>query len=180
MSNQARGVGYGPVFETKSGTVFNRTGATLVVGDIVMTDQANVDTGNPYTSYIPGNALSTFSNVINPATRGLGSLSGAATPNPGFVYGVVTNLLNNGIDVPGADNALVEVQYQGFVMASCVATAITAGVPLVAANGVRTLTPTYTVGNKVIAYAYQPNGSAAGVYMVLFDGIHGFGQMEAS
>lgn len=173
----SNGPGFGPQFPREECTVMNRCGATaLVIGDIVMFDEANQDTGNLYVSYVPGNILSTYSNAILPATRGIGSLSGAATPNAGFTFGVVTDLMSDA----GADNTAVRICIKGLVKCKLTATAATAGVPLVAANGVTTLTATYAVGNKIIGKCYEPNGSVAGLYMTNFDGVTGWGQMEVS
>jgi hypothetical protein len=170
---QGPGVGIFP--KNTYGVVWNRCGATaLVVGDVVMCDMKDTD-GGTTTSLVLGNDGNVTGNVIAPATDGIGGLSGA-TIVAGYFFGVVVDLM----DGAGADNTKVRVQWQGVAKVHMVATAITVGVGLVAANGVVTLTPTVTAGNKVLAIAWEPNGSAEGVYTCWFDGINGFNHPAAS
>lgn len=162
--------------------VFNRTGTTVALGDLVMFDFSDSDADNPPFSLVIGNDGSILANVIVPATNGIGGLSGA-TIKGWYWFGVVTNLdpEKANATTPGADNTVIEIAVQGVVNAACVATAITTGVTLCAANGVKTLTPTFAAGNKALAMAWQPNGSAAGVYQVIFDGVNcAFGGPAAS
>lgn len=170
---QGPGVGIFP--KSTYGVVWNRLGATpLAIGDVVMCDMKGTD-GATTTSLVLGNDGNVTGNVIIPATNGIGGLSGATVP-AGYFFGVVVDLM----DGAGADNTKVRVQWQGVARVSMVATAITVGLSLVAANNTKTLTPTVTAGNKVLAIAWEPNASTAGIYTCWFDGINGFGTPAAS
>ena len=173
MQQGGDGVGLFPANEYAYAN--NRTGATLALGDVVMFDIKDTDAGTGTTTAIGADA-SAYANVIDPTTAGIGTLSGASPAHPGYFFGVVVNL---GPDA-GADNALVKLQVRGLCRASCTADAITIGVPLIAANGVNTLAPSPAAGNKILALAREANSSTAGLYEVWFDGIDGFGRMEAS
>lgn len=169
------GPGYGYFPKAEYGKVWNRTGTTVALCEVVMCDMTDSDADNATFSYTLGNSGTNTSNVMVPNTDGIGGLSGA-TIKAGFIFGVVTDLLTGA----GADNTEIIVQWKGYAKVAMVATAITTGVALCAANNVKTLTPTFAAGNKCLALASQPNGSAAGNYWCWFDGVNGFGCPAAS
>ena len=174
------GPGVGIFWKSTYATVWNRTGATLTVGEVIMADLTDVDAGTT-TSLVEGNDGSVYANFISPSTAGIGVVTASAsTGHPGFFFGVVVDLLPQQGQTAGGDDTKVKVQLQGVAKISMVATAITVGLPLFPANGVRTLTPVVAAGVKVLAIAHEPNGSAAGVYQCLFDGINGFPAVYAS
>lgn len=168
------GAGDGLFFESRFATAMNRTGTTLAIGDVVMFDMGDTDAATT-TTLEEGNAGSVFANVVLPLTVGIGALSGTSGTGGGapFFFGVVVDLMAQPGQTAGGDDTRVKLQIQGVARVSMVATAISVGFGLVAANGVKTLTPTFAPGNKILAVAWEPNGSAAGVYTCLFDGLHG-------
>lgn len=137
--------------------VMNRTGTTLVLGDLVMFDLHSTETGD---NIIVGDTNSVFTNVIVPATLGL---------THGF-FGVVTDLKSGA----GADNTEVEVCVRGIVDARVAsATAVTA--VLIAANASDALDDTAGIaGQKILGIPLEAS-TAADTILVLFDGIYGFG-----
>jgi len=149
------GSGYFPASDTD--TVFNRTGAALALGEVVMMDHKQSAT--ECTNSIPGDSASVYRNVVVPTTAGLD-----------FAYfGLVVGL---GESV-GADDTEVDVMWRGRAPGS-IAGAVLVGVQVTGANGVVTLTDTIGAGFKVIA-VMEEAATGAGSFDVLFDGINGFG-----
>jgi hypothetical protein len=167
------GPGVGLQIKNRYATVWNRMGATpAVLGDLVMFDMGDTDTDTT-TSLAFANDGSVLANVIAPTSAivtGSGMLNGTGVLAPLF-FGVVVDLL----DGAGADNTKIRIQVSGIVKkASMVATAIVVGVglsPALSGTAARQLSPIVGVSQKVIAIAWEPNGSAAGQYQCLFDGI---------
>lgn len=162
----------------ETAVVWNRGGAGIVVGDLLMFDMQDTDAGT--TTTLDENAEGYhLSNVILPATAGLGGLAGAATTfGLGFWFGVVVDLMGNA----GADDKKLKVCVRGRLKAKTNNSAILFGSPLVGSNGVKTLKlfDAAAPGNKILAIAQQANASTAGSYTVLFNGIEGWGQPVAS
>lgn len=163
-------------------TVWNRGGATaVVVGDLMMFDMTHSDVDEPTASQLLGNSGSILGNVMDPPATiaaGGGALNGTGNTAP-FFFAVVTDLL----DGAGADNTKIKVQISGVVRVRCVATAITAGLalaPALSGTASRSISPVVGVSNRIIGIGFEPNGSAAGVYKVIFDGINGFGSAFAN
>jgi hypothetical protein len=174
LLRQQGGPGTGLFFPKEFCTAWNRTGATLTAGEVVMFDLADTDIDTT-TTLTEGADGSVFANVITPTTAGIGVLtSSGTTGDPGYYFGVVVaeqdTLLGGGLD-----NTKVYLQVRGLCRVSMVATAITVGIPLFAKNGVRTLSPVVVAAGKPLARAWEPNGSAAGIFLCLFDGIDGIG-----
>lgn len=173
----------GITFEYKEAHVWNRTGATLAVGELVMFDIKATD-GDSSVAAIPGANNSPYANVITPVTVGLGTLSGAGAPDPGYMFGVVCDLLDGGGQgqTPGADNKLIKVCLVGYVYAKMADTAASGarGDVLVAADAVRTLTTTTAAGKKILGRVDEDVTTANALARILFDGINGFGQLAAS
>ncbi len=162
------GPGVGLFFKKTFAKAYNRTGATLTVGEVVMFDLAAVNGNTLGTDYTEGANDSIFANVVTPTTAGIGVLtSSGTTGDPGYYFGVVVDLLNGA----GVDNTIVRLQIQGLVRVSMVATAITIGLPLFPKDGVRTLSPVVVAGQRVLARAWEPNASAVGVFLCMFDGL---------
>ena len=189
LPNSYGGMGLIPL--TLKGRVWNRTGATLTVGEVVMTDTLALDaedgqvagdlgtiSGTSSVTSNPGADSFPLNNVITPTTAGIGGL-GTTAIDPGYWFGLVIGLGDVGT---GADNTVIEVLWQGRGVAKMAATVATAqyGKCLVAANGVRTLTLTTAAGNKVIARLEQDTTTQDTNANVLFDGLNGFGTEAAS
>jgi hypothetical protein len=164
------GPGVGLFFAEQDVWAWNRTAATLTPGEMVMFDLTDTD-GDTTTTLTEGADGSTFANVISPSTAGIGGLAGGAN-HPGFFFGIVLT--------GGADNTKVQLRMRGIVRASLTSAAATIGVGLVGANSVRTLTATVAANNKVLGIVREANGSAAGLFSILFDGINGFGTVVAT
>lgn len=174
------GIGYSP--DNISGWVYNRTGATLAVGELVMIDHLAADGGfggnasaAAYVAQTVGNELHPHAQVITPTTAGIGALNSGA---PGAYFGVVEDVLAGA----GADDTLIKVCWKGITsikMASTVG-AGEYGKVIVGANAVRTATATYTVGNKALGRLLQNTTTANTNALVIFNGIEGFGIEAAS
>lgn len=189
LPNSYGGLGLIPL--TLKGRVWNRTGATLARGEVVMTDTLALD---PETGQVVGDlgAISGVSsittnpgadsfplnNVITPTTAGIGGV-GTTAIDAGYWFGLVIGLGDVGT---GADNTIIEVLWQGRGSAKMEANVATPqyGKSLVAADTKRTLTLTTIAGNKIIARLEQDTTTAAALANVLFDGITGFGTELAS
>jgi len=105
-ANNYAGVGLLPV--TIKSNVWNRTGGTVVLGDVVMTDTKATQSETSKTQTNPGADNFPLNNVITPDANGIG----VVTADPGYWFGVVTSLGNVGT---GADNTLIGVTWQGRV-----------------------------------------------------------------
>jgi hypothetical protein len=173
------GIGYQPDYI--GAPVYNRTGATLAVGELVMVDMLAGDAGFGgnasaalYLAQPIGNELHPLAQVLTPTTAGIGALSASA----GVIFGVVDDVMAGG----GADDTLIHVCWKGLVKIKMAGTAASGefGKPILGANGVRTVTTTVTVGvkqlGKVLADATTANSNS----LCLFNGVEGFGGSAAS
>lgn len=166
----APGYGFSP--DTKDGRIKNASGGPRVKGEVLMLDLGDTTTSTD-TDTAEGDTSSGYANGILPATVGIGSLSGAANPRPGYIFGVI-------LDDTVADGAVCNVRWKGFCDVSVTADAATIGVGMFPANGVATLTATIAAGVKCLAILRQANGSAVGVLPCYFNGIEGWGHMAVS
>lgn len=169
-------------FAKDEAVVWNRTGATLKVGNVVMFDMG----GSPQSETVAATG-GAMGNVVLPATVGIGALSGAATPNPGFFFAIVTDLMDKSDGLtPGRDNSEVKVAIRGRLQAQYLnGLTIDEGEPLFATNGLLTLTNVVGAGLKALGYAREavattPALATGTTYEIAFDGEYGYGAMEAS
>ena len=155
--------------------VWNRTGATVAPGELVQFDVFGADAAT-LDDQNEGDAGYPLSNVINPATSGIGGQNGAATPwGVPAIFGVVTGLLSD----QGVDDKPIEIAIGGVLMAKLTNDAILKQSLLVPANGVRTLALAGdTAGRVVLGIALKANSSTAGTFRVLFNGF-GWGVIGA-
>lgn len=179
------GLGLRP--STLKSTVWNRTGGTVAIGEVVMSDEkgtqpedSQVAGNTTNVSFVPfGGAFTGQSsrgqdgfpsnNVITPTTAGLGTL-GTTACDPGYKFGVVTGL---GTDGTGADNTKIEVTWQGPVLVKMAATLATPqfGVAIAGANGVRTATVTTAAGQRILGRLEQDTTTANTLALALWDGL---------
>lgn len=171
------GIGYQPDYV--GGTVFNRTGATLAVGELIMLDMLGADgaSSKAFTaatdSLVGGNAWP-LAQALTPTTAGIGALSGSA----GVIFGVVDDLLAGG----GADDTLMHVCWKGIVKIKQKSTAASGeyGKPISGENGVRTVTTAVTVAVKQLGKIIEDATTANANATCLFNGVEGFGNEAAS
>lgn len=164
------GPGVGPYFSPVKCIVYNRAGATVALGDVLMLDHLAATTESsktiaPHTD-IGGDAAQPtkcwpLGNAILPATTGIGVL----TDDPGAIFGVVTSLMSGA----GADNTKVELTLFGLVNVS-LAGSTNFGADLYPADGVSTLTGTQADGVRCLAKALCAD-SSTGVKLALFNGL---------
>ena len=167
------GPGTGLFFEKTFARAWNRTGATLTAGELVMFDIGKIDIDTT-TTLTEGADGSIFANVITPLTAGIGGLSGGAISGLAYMFGVVIAECDT-IVGGGADNTKVYLQVQGLVKINQLAAASAIGTPLYPVTAIRTISPTVTVGNRPVAIAWEANSvPAVGSFLALFDGINGF------
>jgi len=183
MNIQTMGApGVGPAFSHETCVVYNRTGATVVLGDVLMLDLYNSETTHGSSLLQPnvdvGNAVSSarchpWGNAITPSSATTPSGLGTVTDDPGFIFGVVSSLMTGG----GADDTKVQITLRGMVEAR-LKQAPTIGTDLYAENAVRTLQTLQTDANRCIARTAIGDGTtgvygSAGTFLVLFDGLSG-------
>lgn len=114
-----------PSVKTETARVTNRTGATLVVGDLVQFDmigngetETQAGSGpNGGSNYTPFGESAAFANVVAPADQAVGT---------GAIFAIVTNLLDAG----GVDNSDVEVTVQGIVTVAATGSSLARGAKL--------------------------------------------------
>lgn len=167
------GAGVGPYFTPIKCIVYNRTDATVALGDVLMLDHISAaNSGNdgdksavPNSDQDSAGKCWPLGNAVVPTTRGIGTLSGASPADSGSIFGVVTSLLQGA----GADNTKVELTLFGVVTAAFAAST-NFGQPMLPANGVKTLTPTVTAGVRVLAKSIAPD-STTGSGLVIFNGL---------
>ena len=168
------GPGVGPYFTPIKCIVYNRTDATVALGDVLMLDHASVsNSGNdgdksalPNSDLDSSNKCWPLANAIVPTARGIGTLSGASpTPDSGSILGVVTSLMQGA----GADNTKIELTLFGVVTAAF-AGSTNFGASLSPGATVKTLTATITAGTRVVAKSIAPD-STTGSGLVIFNGL---------
>lgn len=175
--------GVGPAFSPDLCVVYNRTGATVALGDVLMLDIYNSLSASHGSSLLPpntdeGNSIASsrchpWGNAIVPSSGTSPSGLGTVSDDPGFIFGVVSSLLQGS----GADDTKVQLTLRGIVPAT-LAAAPTLGTDLYPANGVKTLSASQADGVRCIARTAIGDGStapynAAGTFLVLFDGLSG-------
>lgn len=184
------GIGYHPDYI--GAIVFNRTGSTVRIGEVVMFDMKISDAtpifgGNAtqaaYADVVsPGLDGFSLTNVVDPATAGLGVL-GTTAVDPGFYFGIVDDLMADA----GVTEKLIHVCLKGFTkvrMTSTVGAEDTVpgeyGKVFIGANGVRTATATTTNGCKSLGRLLEENTVADSLTFCLFNGIDGMGTQSAA
>jgi hypothetical protein len=174
------GTGVGPYFTPSKCIVYNRTGGTVAIGDVLALDYLNAESGHGDVALDPntdeGNATAAtkcwpLGNAILPVTGTIGENEG----DPGAIFGVVTSLMQGA----GANDTKVELTIQGVVKAK-MSGSITFGMELYPVNAQSHLV-NYVVndaaqeGIRRIGKALHSGSSK--VDWILFDGISGvFGQ----
>lgn len=172
-------VGFGYQPEYIGGWVYNRTAATLAVGELIMLDMLGADgaSSKAFTaatdSVVGGNAWP-LAQALTPTTAGIGALSASA----GVIFGVVDDVLAGG----GLDDTLMHVCFKGIVKIKMAGTAGSGeyGKPISGANAVRTVTTTVSVAVKQLGKIIEDATTANALSTCLFNGVEGFGNEAAS
>ena len=175
------GLGLKPRYEWC--VAFNRTGATLQPGEVVMFDVKTADAstvGSNFTSIVGADNFA-YANVITPtgtlAVGGIGGPTGG-TNDSGFFFGVVEEAPDLAGATTGgyADDARVRLCVRGVCRAKMAASSgTTTGKLCFPADAVRTLSQTVVVGVKPIARLIDRATTIDTLAIVNFDGIDGFG-----
>ncbi len=172
------GPGTGLAIANEEFKVWNRSGGTLAVGDIVMLDMASIDGDTDATADLETGITA---NVTKPTALGMGGVSGASLGTGNIIaywFGVVTDIYTSYHaargTTAGGDNQIIKVLFRGKCDAKFTTDDINIGYPLFPSAGQTYLTLTLAAGNKCIAMAVDDNASAAGLFEVLFNGIEGF------
>ena len=167
--------GIGPRPSTVKWSCWNRTGSSVILGQVVMTDEKGTQAEVSKTETNVGADDFATNNVITPTTAGIGVLSG----DPGYWFGVVTDL---GTDGTGADNTKVGVTFQGYVNVLITTGQASGefGKLLYPANGATGVTTTAAVGVKALGRVRVDVTTSAATSFALWDGIQGFGAEAAS
>src|SRR6185436_18381988 len=170
-----QGVGLNPRFE--SVPVWNRTGSTVRVGEIVMFDiflSSTATAGANFTTVIGSNNHD-YANVVTPATAGIGGLTGGSG-HTGAPFGCV-------MDVPGQnglDGTLIRVCVRGPTRARFAAAGGTlAGKLCFPSDSSLKLSTTVVAGVKAIAELIDRATTVDGLSLVNFDGLDGFGSVPS-
>jgi|GEM_PF-6932466 len=175
MNQYVQGPGYQLDIPKEYRRVQNLSGATLVVGQVVMFDLLGATVTDSVEEY---NANRIEGVVKQPATIGCIGPTGSGAPAL-FWFAIVTDLLDGEASTgttPGADTMPVKVLVRGRVKATYVdsATDVVVGDAMFAVNGAYTLTNIAPARGKVIGIACEAT-AAAGDFWTLFDGIYGWG-----
>jgi hypothetical protein len=155
-------------------SVWNRVGASVILGQVVMTDTKATQGESSKTQTNPGADDFPLNNVITPTTAGIGVLSG----DPGYWFGVVTDLGTVGT---GADNTKVGVTWAGYVNV-LITTGTTSeyGKTLYPANAATGVTTTAVAAVKSVGRVLVDTTTSATVSLALWNGIFGMGSEAAS
>lgn len=154
----AHNPGVGPTLPSEQFIIWNRSGAAVVLGEILMLDHLaadgasgstialNVDGGSAGT----GNHTHPWGNGLDPTTPGIGTLSGsggAGTGSAGAPLVVVTDLLEGA----GADDTRVKVCIYGLCNVKVITTEPAVFGDTLYAAAANTLTPLVTAGVRPVA-----------------------------
>lgn len=168
--------GIGVIPKAFTATVWNRTGATLTVGELVMVDEKGSDAATSKTQTNPGADDYPVNNVITPTTAGIG----AASADTGHRIGVVISLGTAGT---GADDTKVVVAYAGLwpVKAANTAASGEYGKLIFPANSVRTFDTTgTTIARRALGRLRTDATTANSNALVEFYGWAGMGATYAN
>jgi hypothetical protein len=148
--------GVGPTLPSEQFIIWNRSGAAVLLGEVLMLDHLAADGESLATAALntDGGAVGALThpwgNGIDPTAAGIGTLSGAAGAGlgaSGAPLVVVTDLLTGA----GADNTKIKVCIYGLCNVKCITTEpVVFGDSLYAAAA-NTLTPLVTVGVRGVA-----------------------------
>lgn len=176
----AAGIGYQPDYI--GGICYNRTGATVAVGEVLMVDLLAADGGFGgnasaalYVAQTFGNELHPLAQMIIPTVVGDGVVNSTGV---GAIFGVVDDLMSGA----GADDTQVHVCWKGIVKAKMASTvgAGEYGKAVYGAGAVNTLTATFLIGGKCLGRLLQNTTTTNTNALLLFNGVEGLGNQAAS
>ena len=182
--------GAGIAVEQRFAYVRNRTGVTLLVGELVQLDHTDADAQytdpNETTAVAVGLGTDNnfLANVTTPTAAsatvpGIGGEVNATTVGTApAIFAVVIDLLDGSPvgTTAGADNARVRVMLSGICkILSPAAGQLTYGQAIYPAATVRTATAVLAKNVKCVGFALATSGANNTATTCLFDGWHGFG-----
>jgi hypothetical protein len=148
--------GVGPTLPSEQFVIWNRSGAAVVLGEVLMLDHLAADATSLSTAAInadggvPGALTHPWGNGLDPTTAGIGTLSGSGgvgTGSAGAPLVIVTSLLTGA----GADDTKVKVCIYGLCDVKCITTEPVVFGDTLYAAAANTLTPLTTAGVRIVA-----------------------------
>ena len=145
--------GVGPRLPSERFHIWNRSAATVALGEILMLDHLAADGASLSTAdlYAVGTATGQLThpwgNGLDPTALGIGTLSGASPTGAGAPLVVVTSLL----DDAGVDNSKIEVCIFGLCNVKVITTEPAVFGDTLYAAAANTLTPLVTAGVRPVA-----------------------------
>lgn len=182
--------GIGIPSEERTAIVFNRTGSTLTLWELVQLDHTDADANytdpneNTPVAVGLGSANNFLGNVITPTAAsatvpGIGGQVNATTVGTApAIFGVVVDLLDGATagTTPGANDARVKIMLCGITkIRPPSGSTLTMGRAIYPAATVRTVTNVLAKGVKCLGFALATSGANDLPTTCLFDGWHGFG-----
>jgi hypothetical protein len=156
MNMSGHNPGVGPSLGSEEFIIWNRSAATVTLGQVLMLDHLAADGTSLSTAdlnaegTVAGQLTHPWGNGLDPTTAGIGTLSGTGgvgTGSAGAPLVVVTSLLADG----GVDNSKVKVCVYGLCNISCITTEPVVFGDTLYAAAANTLTPLVTAGIRPVA-----------------------------
>lgn len=178
--------GVGPRLPSERFHIWNRSGATVALGEILMLDHLAADGTSLSTADLYAVGTSTgqlthpWGNGLDPTTAGIGTLSGSGgvgTGSAGAPLVVVTSLL----DDAGADDTKIEVCIFGLCNVKVITTEPAVFGDTLYAAAANTLTPLVTAGVRPVAKCLGAKAdNATTLVAAFFNGYDMFSPQAAS
>jgi hypothetical protein len=182
----AHNPGVGPTLPSEQFIIWNRSGATVALGEILMLDHLAADgtslstAGLNVDGGVSGQLTHPWGNGIDPTAAGIATLSGSGgvgTGSGGAPLVVVTDLLTGA----GADDTKVKVCIYGLCNAACITTEPVVFGDALYAAAANTLTPLTTAGVRIVAKSLgAKSDNATNLVAVFFNGWDMFNPQAAS
>lgn len=164
--------GIGLHLDNNTATVWNRTGSTLQIGNVVQFDMTEAQSETAAAGGWRANVI--VPTAASATIPGIGShVDKDTVSQPPAIFGVVVNLLND----KGVDNTRVLVAVRGNTIAVLPpsGSTLTKGMGVFPAATVMTATNVLTKGVKCIGFANATSTGNDALTLCTIDGINGFG-----